>query len=343
MHYWLKFLCVLCVLCGLFLSCHTKREVNLFIWSAYVSKDVLKKFETQTGIHVNYDTYDSNQVLLEKLRSGIAQYDVIAPTDWMAHELVQLKLVVQLDQARLPNRKNLSAFFQNPPYDPNNAHSIPFLWGTNGIGYDKTKVTDTVDSWNILWNGKYSGKISMLDSGGDCFIPALKMEGHSMNSNDPQQLKEARDLLIRQKPLVKFYNSSNFDESLLSGDVWIAYGYSGQLAKARDQNPNIQFVIPKEGSMLWMDNLAIPVSAPHKDEAYQFLNFCLQPEIAAQITNETGYPNANEASKKFIQPKILNNPARYPDQQTLSRCEWSKDQPEVDVIKDRYWTEVKSK
>ena len=164
-----------------------------------------------------------------------------------------------------------------------------------------------------------------------------------MNSNAPQQLKEARDSLIEQKPLVKMYNSSNFDEALLSGDVWIAYGYSGQLAKARDQNPNIQFVIPKEGSMLWMDNLAIPVSAPHKDEAYEFVNFCLQPEIAAQITNETGYPNANEASKKFIQPTILNNPARYPDRQTLSRCEWSKDQPEVDVIKDRYWTEIKSK
>ncbi|HEY7159940.1 MAG TPA: spermidine/putrescine ABC transporter substrate-binding protein [Acidobacteriota bacterium] len=317
------------------------RQLNLYIWSAYVSPEILKEFEKQTGIHVNYDTYDSNQVLLEKLRSGVSEYDVIVPTNWLITSLIHLKLIESLDPSLLPNKKNLMQQFQNPAYDSNNQYSIPFVWGTNGIAYDSSKIGQSVDSWSILWDAKYRNRISMLDNAGDCFLAALKWKGHSLNSRDPQQLSEARDLLVQQKPLVKVYNSSNFDEILLSGDVWIAYGYSGQLARAMDQNPDIRFVVPKEGSLVWMDTLAIPTSAPHKKEAYEFLNFCLSPRIAADITNNTGYSSANQAAQSFIQPKLFQNPARYPDPQTLARCEWSIDQPDIDKIKDRYWTEIK--
>ncbi|HET6267220.1 MAG TPA: spermidine/putrescine ABC transporter substrate-binding protein [Acidobacteriota bacterium] len=332
-------LALLCFACGVG---QKDRQLNVFIWSAYISQPVLDQFEKQTGIRVRYDTYDSNQALLEKLRAGVTEYDVICPTNWLITSLIRLKLIDKLDASRIPNRKNISPSFQDSAYDRGNQYSIPFLWGIDGIGYNKTKVTGPLDSWSVLWDPQYKNRISMLDNAGDCFLAALKWRGHSINSSVPAELQEARDLLLAQKPLVRTYNSSNFDELLLSGDVWIAYGYSGQLAKATEQNPDLVYIVPREGSLVWMDTLAIPANAPHKDAAYAFLNFCLDPKIAAEITNNTGYANANEASKPFVKPAILSNPARYPSDDTLKRCEWSIDQPELDKIKDRYWTEIKA-
>ena len=320
-----------------------QKTVNLYLWSAYASPAVFKDFEQKTGIRVQYDTYDSNQTLLEKLRSGTTEYDIVCPTNWLINTLVKLKLVLQLDASRLPNLRNIETQFQNPSYDPNNAHSIPFVWGTSGIGYNSAKITEPIESWQTLWDPRYAGRISMLDGGGDAFVAALKSKGYSINSHDPKELNEAFQLLLQQKPLVKLYNSSNFDEILLSGDVWIAYGWSGQLAKATEQNPNIKYVVPKEGSMIWMDTLVVPGNAPHKDNAYAFLNYVMDGKVAAQITNFTGYANANHASLPYVKPEYLKNPARYPDATTLARCEWSIDQPEVDRLKDRYWTEIRSK
>ena len=303
----------------------------------------MKKFEQEKGIRVNVDTYDSNQTLLEKVRSGVVEYDVVCPTNWLINTLVQLKLVEKLDKKRLVGLENLMQKFQDPPYDPQNSHSIPFVWGTNGIGYDKTKVDEAVNSWNILWDPKYKGRIGMLDSAGDCFQVALLRKGYSINANEPSQLQEAAELLAQQKPLVKVYNSSNFDELLLNGDVWLLLGWSGQLARAMEQSSDLVYVVPKEGSQIWMDTLAILKTATNKEEAYEFLNYCLNPEVAAKITTVTGYASANEVAKRYLNPSLLNNPARYPDDETLSRCEWSIDQPEVDKIKDRYWTEIKSR
>ena len=183
----------------------------------------------------------------------------------------------------------------------------------------------------------------MLDSAGDCFQVALLRKGYSINANEPSQLQEAAELLAQQKPLVKVYNSSNFDELLLNGDVWLLLGWSGQLARAMEQSSDLVYVVPKEGSQIWMDTLAILKTATNKEEAYEFLNYCLNPEVAAKITTVTGYASANEVAKRYLNPSLLNNPARYPDDETLSRCEWSIDQPEVDKIKDRYWTEIKSR
>ena len=324
-------------------ACNQPRKtVNLYLWSAYASPAVFQEFEKRTGIRVQYDTYDSNQTLLEKLRSGVTEYDVVCPTNWLINTLVKLNLVETLDASRLSNLRNLQPDFQNPAYDAHNAHSIPFVWGTSGIAYNTERVKEPIDSWKALWDPRYAGRISMLDGGGDAFVAALKSKGYSINSHDPAQLQEAFQLLLQQKPLVKVYNSSNFDEILLSGDVWIAYGWSGQLAKATEQNSAVKYVVPKEGSMVWMDTLVIPRNAPHKANAYAFLNFAMDGHVAAEITNYTGYANANRAATPFVKPEYLKNPARYPDAATLSRCEWSIDQPDVDRLKDRYWTEIRS-
>jgi len=320
-----------------------ERRFNLYIWSAYIDENTLHRFEKETGIKVRFDTYDSNEALLEKMQSGVGDYDLIVPSDYMVRILNHQELLEPLNYQKLPNFKNIAARFRNLPYDPNNAHSIPFLWGTTGIGYNKTKVTDPVDSWAILWNPKYKDRILMLDDLRECFGAALKWKGHSLNTTAPAELEEAKNLLLQQKPLVKTFSSSNFDEILLSGDVWLAHGWSGQLAKAKDQNKNIAYVVPKEGSTIWVDNLAMPKTARHKEEAYAFINFCLRPQVAAEITNYSGYATANQAANPYIKPSILNDPARYPDETTLAKCEFLKDLGDTSTLLDRYWTEIKSK
>jgi len=340
-----QFVIIICLIallgCGNKESSETKK-LNLYIWSAYITDETIKKFEKQTGITVRYDTYDSNEALLEKLQSGITEYDIVVPSDYAARILIHQGLLETLDQSKLKGVENLTPRFQDMPFDPNHGHTIPFLWGTTGIGYNKTKVTEPVDSWSILWNPRYQNRILMLDDPREVFGSVLKWKGHSINSKNPADLEEAKGLLIQQKPLVKTYNSASFDEVLLSGDVWLAQGWSGQLAKAADQNKDLAYVIPKEGGTIWVDNMAIPKGTKHTEAAYAFINFVLTPETAAEITNLSGYPSPNEAAKKFIKPDILNDPARYPDEQTLAKCEFLMDVGETSTLVDRYWTEIKS-
>ncbi len=334
---------ILIIGCGRKESAESKKQLNLYIWSAYISDETVKKFEKQTGIQVRYDTYDSNEALLEKLQSGVTEYDVVVPSDYMSRILIHQGLLEKLDHSKLPGLANLNTRFRSLPYDPNNDYTVAFLWGTTGIGYNKTKVTDPVDSWAILWNPKYKDRILMLDDPREAFGSTLKWKGHSVNTKNPAELLEARDLLIQQKPLVKTYNSGSFDEVLLSGDVWLAHGWSGQLAKAADQNKDLAYIVPKEGATIWIDNTAIPKGAKHLEESYAFINFCLTPEIAAEITNFSGYASPNEAAKQFIKSEILNDPARYPSEQTLANCEFLQDLGETSTVVDRYWTEIKSK
>jgi len=341
-----KFILILCVI-AIFAcnkeSTNSKKQLNLFCWYAYVSANVIKQFETRTGISVHYDTYDSNEALLEKLKSGVAEYDVVVPSDYLARILIHQELLETLNHSKIKGMENIMPRLRKMDFDKTNAHTIPFMWGTTGIGYNKTKVTDPADSWAILWNPKYKDRILMLDDIREVFGAALKWKGHSMNSKNPSELLEAKNLLIQQKPLVKTYNSASFDEVLLSGDVWLAHGWSGQLAKAAAQNKDLAYVVPKEGGTIWVDNLAIAKGAKHVEEAYTFINYMLTPEIAAEITNFSGYPTANEAAKKFIKPEILNDPARYSSEEILSRCEFMVDLGETRVLLDRYWTEIKSK
>ncbi|HEY7159941.1 MAG TPA: spermidine/putrescine ABC transporter substrate-binding protein [Acidobacteriota bacterium] len=319
------------------------KQLNLYIWSAYVTPKTLEQFHQETGITVRYDTYDSNEALLEKVQDGASEYDVVVPTNDIVTTMVRLNLLQKLDLVLLPNLKNLGTRFRNPSFDPNNEHSIPFIWGTTGIGYNKTKITEPVDSWAILWDPKYKGRILMLDDPWECIGAALKLKGHRLNSDNPDELLEAKNLLLQQKPLIKMYNSANFDEILLSGDIWLAQAWSGQLARAIDQNPDLAYAIPKEGSAVWTDCLAIPKNAPHVAEAHAFLNFCMDKKVAAEITKITGYATTNEAAKAYIDAKMLQDKARYPDETTLARCEWFIARGKTSQILDRYWTEVKSK
>jgi spermidine/putrescine-binding protein len=228
-------------------------------------------------------------------------------------------------------------------YDPENENTVPFLWSTSGIGYNKSKIKEPVDSWAILWDPKYKDRILMLDDMRECFAGALKLKGFSLNSTNPAELLEAKNLLLQQKPLLKMYNSTSFDEALLGGDVWLAHGWSGNFAKMIQQDHNLAYVVPKEGSAIAVESFGIPKGATHIEEAYALINFLLDAKVGADITNLSGYPNANEAAKAFIKPEILNDPVIYPDDLTLARCELMKDLGPTTELLDRYWTEIKSK
>ena len=319
------------------------KRLNLYIWSNYITRELLDQFTVQTGIKVHFDTFDSNEAILEKLRSGVSDYDVVVPCDYMVRILIKQDLLSPLDHAKLPNFTNINPRFRNMPFDPGNAHSVPYLWGTTGFGYNKAKIGATLDSWAALFDGRWKGRILMLDDMRECFAAAQKLRGRSLNSTNAAELAEARDLLLKQKPLVKTYNSADFAGILRSGDVWIAHGYNGDLAKACAEDKSLAYVIPKEGATVAVDNLCIPKRARHAAAAHTFINFMLEGRHIAAVVNAIGYPTANDAARPFIKPEILNNPACYPDEATLARCELMSDLGDVTQLLDRYWTEIKSK
>jgi spermidine/putrescine transport system permease protein len=324
-------------------SAADRPQLNLFIWSEYIPDSVVKEFERRYDVQVNIELYDSNEALLAKLQTGVAQYDLIVPSDYMMDIMIKEGLLQRIDRSRLTNFGNLDPQFLARPFDPNNDYSVPYLWGTTGIGYRKDKVTEPVDSWAVMWEAHYQDRISMLDDVREVFAAALKLRGHSLNTTDPTLIAEARRLLIEQKPLVKTYDSGAFDVLLLSGDAWIAHSYNGQVVKAAMEEPNIAFVLPREGGTVFMDSLAIPKTAPHVDLAHVFINYILEAPVAAEISNRMIYSTPNLAARPLIRPELVNNPALYPPADVLKRCEFIRDVGPAISLYDRAWTEIKSR
>lgn len=319
------------------------KRLNVYIWTNYITQELLDQFTAQTGIKVRFDVYDSNEAVLEKLASGASDYDIVVPTDYMVRILIKQGLLVPLDHAKLTKLGNITAKFRNPPCDPGNAHSVPYLWGTTGFAYNKSKVGTVLDSWKAVFEERWKGRVLMLDDMRECFGVSLRVLGHPANSTNATELIAARDLLIKQKPLVKTYNSSDFAGILRSGDVWIAHGYSGELAKACDEDKNLAYVIPKEGCTVWVDSLCIPKSARHVEAAHAFINYMLEGKNIAAVVNAMSYACANDAAQPFIKPALLADPARYPDDAALKRCDFLGDLGESLQLRDRYWTEIKAK
>lgn len=321
----------------------TPSRVNVYIWSEYLPQEVIDRFTAESGIEVHVDLYDAAEAVLEKLQSGVADYDVVVPSDYVVKILIAEGLIQPLGLARLPNRENLDPRFLDKPFDPGNRHSLPYLWGTTGLGYDRTKVDEPVDSWQALFDPRFAGRILMLDDMRECFAVALKSMGRSLNETDPAALAAAADLLKLQKRLVKTYNSGDFANILAAGDVDLAHGFNGQLAQVvREEPDRLAYVVPKEGGTVWMDNVAIPAGARNLDAAYAFLDFLMRPEVAAAIVEGVSYASANAAARPLIDPEILADPAIYPPDEILDRCEFIDDLGETTTLLDRYWTEIKA-
>jgi spermidine/putrescine transport system permease protein len=318
-------------------------ELNIFIWSNYLPDSVITEFERRFDAKLNIELYDSNEALLAKLQSGGASYDIVVPSDYMVTVLRAQGLLSELNRDLISNISNLDPRFTGLAYDPVNEYSVAYMWGTTGIAYRKDKVTGPIDSWAALWDGRYKDRVSMLDDVRETLGAALKLRGNSLNSTDPTELQQAARLLSEQKPLVKAYDSGGFDQLLLSGDVWIAQGYSGQIAKAMAENPGIGYVIPKEGCTIFVDNLCVPRSSQRKELAQAFINFVLETRTAAEIANGTGYSSPNLTARALIRPDLLANEAAYPPREALDRCEFIKELGPAISLYDRLWTEIKSK
>ncbi|HET8645119.1 MAG TPA: spermidine/putrescine ABC transporter substrate-binding protein, partial [Vicinamibacteria bacterium] len=268
-------------------------------------------------------------------------YDVLCPSNYIVEVLLKQDRLRPLDHRALPHLGNLDPRFVNMRFDPGNAHSVPYFWGTAGIGYNRRRVP-RVDSWAALWDARYRGRVLMLDDPREAFGAALKRLGHSLNATAPALLRRAQDLLVAQKPLVRAYNSSNYEDVLLSGDVWLAQGWNGQFAKVMDQDEDLTYVVPREGSSLFLDSLVIPAGAPHVELAHAFIDFTLEAEVAAEICATMRYSTPNRAAVPLLPEDVRRNAAVFPPQDVVARAELIEDIGEATLLYDRLWTEVKA-
>lgn len=323
--------------------------INVYNWGEYISNgvdgslDVNKEFTRRTGIDVNYTTFESNENLYAKLVSGGANYDVIIPSDYMISKLIQEKLVQKIDFQNVPNTKNIDKSFLKPVYDPTNEYSVPYTWGVVGIFYNKKYVKETVDSWDILWDEKYAGKILMFDNPRDAFGIAQKLLGFSFNSTDPNEWEEAAVLLKKQKPLVQAYVMDQIFDKMASGEAWLAPYYAGDAATLVDSNPDIGFAIPtKQGTNFFVDAMCIPTSAKNKAAAEAYINFLCDPEVAAANVEYIGYSTPESAAKALLPEEVRDNPIYYPPQEILQKSETFAVLPEdTNLLLDTLWAEVK--
>ena len=318
-----------------------QQVVNIYNWANYLDEEVLRDFEREYGIRVIYNVFSNNEELHARLRAGATGYDLIFPSDYMAQVLIEEGLLQPIPHEAIPNLVHIDERFLNPPFDPGNQYTVPYFWGTTGIGVNTRYVKEPYDTWGILWDPKYSGRIAMLNDPREVFAVALKRMGASINSRDLAELEAARDLLAQQKPLVLTYDSDNTKNLLVSEEVWLAHGYSGDVLMAAEENPDIVYVVPKEGAALWMDVMAIPKGARNVEGALKLINFLLRPDIAARLSESIQYPSPNRSAWELISEEVINNPMIYPPQEVFDRLEWLEDLGDFATVVDRLWTEVK--
>lgn len=319
-----------------------RRELSVYIWSNYLTDDMVHEFEERYNVRVHVELYDSNEALLAKLQTGVTSYDIVVPSDYMVGILASAGLLEEIDRRQLTNFENLAPRFVGLPFDPENRYSIPYGWGTSGIGYRRDLLGRDATSWSDLWDPKLRDRVGMLNDMRENFGAALKRNGDSLNATDPQRIRAAAEALERQKPLVRTYDSDTFADNLLTGEVWITQAYSGQVARAIRDNPDIGYVVPKEGCTFFVDNMCIPKGAPNRDLALLFLNYVLEGRVAAEFVESTGYATPNRVAIDFLPPEWRNNPAVFPDAAALDRCEMIRDLGETTEVYDRLWTKIKS-
>ncbi|HHT73958.1 MAG TPA: spermidine/putrescine ABC transporter substrate-binding protein [Firmicutes bacterium] len=319
-----------------------KETLYVYNWGDYIDESVLGEFEKETGIKVVYDTFATNEDMYVKIKSGGSQYDLIFPSDYMITRMRDEGMLEKINLANIPNFKYIDDRFKGQDYDPKNEYSVPYMWGTVGILYNTTMVDDPVDSWDILWNPKYSKQIIMLDSQREAIGVALLRLGYSINTTDVDQLNEAAELLKQQKPLVLAYALDEAKDKMVAGEAALALVWSGEALYAMDENPDLDYAIPDEGTNLWFDGMAIPKGAKNKEAAEKFIDFLCRTEIAFRNADYTGYATPHTEARKLLDPEILNNKAAYPDEEDLMNAEVFVSLGEVLRDYDRIWTEVKA-
>lgn len=321
-------------------------QVIVYSWGEYLDPEVITLFEKETGINVVYEEFETNEIMYPKVQSGAIAYDVVCPSDYMIQRMIENDLLAELNFDNIPNVKNIGQeyFKQSRQFDSENKYSVPYCWGTVGILYNKTMVDEPIDSWSVLWDEKYIDNILMQDSVRDAFAVALKYKGHSLNSTDLDELEEAKELLIEQKSLVQAYVIDQVRDKMIGNEAAIGVIYSGEAIYTQLENPNLEYVIPKEGSNVWIDSWVIPKNAKHKENAEAFINFLCRPDIAKMNFDYITYSTPNTAARELIEdPAIRNSKIAFPDASELERCETFQFLDDKnDAIYNKLWREIKS-
>jgi spermidine/putrescine transport system substrate-binding protein len=301
-----------------------EKKLNFYNWDTYIGEETLPNFTEQTGIDVNMSLFATNDELFAKLRAGNPGYDVIVPGSEFVERMIKAELLEPIDHAKIPNIKNISPeFMTDAPFDPDRKYSLPYTWLVIGIGYRKSKVDGVPDSWKWLFDSdKYAGKITVMSDASELFRNCFKYLGGSINSDSLELLKQAEEMLTKQKPNIKVFHEDNGQDLLLSGEVDLAMEYNGDIAQIMTEDDDIDFMVPKEGAMKQQDTLAIPKGAPHPENALKFINFIFEPEVGAEITETILYPSPNAAAVALMPAEYKDNPVIFPPAEIMAKCEY---------------------
>jgi spermidine/putrescine transport system substrate-binding protein len=289
--------------------------LNIYNVGDYIDLEVLDIFEEENpNIKINYETFATNEEMYVKVANGSSAYDVIVPSDYMVERLIEEDLLLEIDKNNIPNFKHVGEQYLNQPYDIGNKYSVPYMWGTMGILYNTTMVNEPVTSWDILWDEKYKGQVLMLDSERDAVAITMKMLGFSMNSKDDNELEKAKDALIAQKDIVLAYCGDEVKDKMIDGEGAMTIAWSGDAFFCAEENPDLAYAVPNEGTNLWFDSMVIPKTSLHKEEAEKFIDFMCRPDIALMNTDYIGYSTANETVRsEMLDEETANDSLRYPD------------------------------
>jgi putrescine transport system substrate-binding protein len=334
--------------------------VNVYNWSDYIAEDTVAKFEAETGIKVNYDVFDSNELVEAKLLAGGSGYDVVVPSGFFLERQIAAGLFLPFDKSKLPNLVNMDpdVMASTAAHDPDNTHAVDYMWGTTAIGYNVAKVTEAlggpIDSWDAVFKPENLAKlqecgVNILDAPAEVMATALNYLGLDPNSESTDDLKKAEELLLSIRPYVRTFNSSQYIDDLGNGEICLSIGYSGDVfiaqAAAAEANAGVEvaYVIPKEGALKWFDLFAIPADAPHVENAYKFIDFMLRADIAAANTNYVYYASGNKAALEFIDDEVKNDPAIYPTPEVSAKLfNLKAHTPDYDELLTETWQRIKA-
>lgn len=320
------------------------RTLVLYNWEEYIGSKTLENFEKETGIHVQEINFQDEEEMLGAIQSDLKAYDLIVASDDLIREMQEAKILAQLDFSKIPNFKYISKQYINRPCDPEQKYSVPYLFGTTGMVVNTKYIKEDTDSWQVLFDKRYKGKIAMLNNSFEVMSAASKLLGYSINDTSNEKFTKMKPMLREQKPLLQGYlDVMTIKDLLIKEKLWAAQIYSGEGLAAVDEDENLEYVIPKEGAPLWVDYFVMPRHALHKEEAHIFLNYILRPEVNAAIASELWYATPNEAARPHMDPAVTQSPSVYPTPDIRARCEFYEDTGEATPIFTRIWTDLLAK
>ncbi len=338
----------LCLMfCSIFLTATTfaaDNVLNLYTWSGVIPEFAIQQFEKETGIKVNFSTYDSNETMYSKLNATPnAGYDVIEPSSYYVERMRKQNMLEPIDHTKLSNFKNVDPEFIDRKYDPHARYNVPFIWGTTGIFVNKNYFNPkTLTKWSDLWDPRFENQLMLLDDSREVFAVALHVLGYSINDSDPAHIRKAYLKLQELIPNIKLYKSDGVITIMIDEDATIGMAWDGDLYKSKKENANLEYILPKQGFVLYVDCFAIPKNPPHRENAYKFLNFMLRPDVAKQIVLNNNFATANLAARKLLPANVRNNPIIYPSREVLRHGELQEDISDTALqLYEDYWEKLK--